>query len=223
MAYNIEQKPGETIEHYYKRLAKVADQRLRRLEDLQGVEGYENAWKWAYKNAQRDIEKWGGRSEKGRFDTAAPSDPRQLRAKINDIKAFLGSKTSTKQGITQVYKKRAATWNEKYKTNVTWEDLAKYYSKGINEKMERDFASDTVNKAIAVIRSNMTGPNKKTLEDLQHLARMRNTAEGEFKFQFAYQKAGGDPGEYDIIVDQAVHKILRSRAKVEDLYMFLQR
>ena len=69
----------------------------------------------------------------------------------------------------------------------------------------------------------MQGPNKKTLEDLQHLARMRNTAEGDFKFQFAYQKAGGDPGEYDVIVDQAVHKILRSRAKVEDLYMFLQR
>ena len=220
MAYNIEQRPGETIEHWYKRLAKVADQRLRRLEDLRSVEGYENAWKWAYKNAQRDIEKWGGGK---RFDTAPPSDQRQLKAKINDIKAFLGAKTSTKSGITNVYKKRAATWNEKYKTNVTWEDLAKYYSKGINEKLERDMNSDVVNKAIAVIRSNMKGPNSKTLDDLQHLARMRNTAEGEFKFKFEYQKAGGDPGSYDIIVDQAVHKILRSKTKVEDLYMFLQR
>ena len=216
MAYNIEQKPGETYEHYYKRLAKVADQRLRRLEDLRSVEGYENAWKWAYKNAQRDIEKWGGGK---RFDTAPPSDQRQLKAKINDIKAFLGAKTSTKSGITNVYKKRAATWNEKYKTNVTWEDLAKYYSKGINEKLERDMNSDVVNKAIAVIRSNMQGPNGKTLEDLQHLARMRKDGGVEF----SYTKVNGQAGDYDIIVDQAVHKILRSKTKVEDLYMFLQR
>ena len=216
MAYNIEQKPRETIEHYYKRLAKVADQRLRRLEDLKGVEGYENAWKWAYKSAQKDIEKWGGGK---RFDTAPPSDQRQLKAKINDIKAFLGAKTSTKSGIINVYKKRAATWNEKYKTNVTWEDLAKYYSKGINEKLERDMNSDVVNKAIAVIRSNMQGPNGKTLEDLQHLARMRKDGGVEF----SYTKVNGQAGDYDIIVDQAVHKILRSKTKVEDLYMFLQR
>lgn len=217
MAYNIEQKPGETIEHYYKRLAKVADQRLRRLEDLQGVEGYENAWKWAYKSAQKDIEKWGGRAEKGRFDTAAPSDPRQLRAKINDIKAFLGAKSSTKSGITEVYKKRAKTWNEKYGTDVSWEDLAKYYSRGINKKLERDMNSDVANKAIAVIRSNLK--DGKTIDDLRHLARLRKDGGHEF----GYIKVSGDAGQYDMIVDNAVHRILRSKATTEDLYMFLQR
>ena len=29
--------------------------------------------------------------------------------------------------------------------------------------------------------------------------------------------------EYDMIVDNAVHRILRSKATTEDLYMFLQR
>ena len=214
MAYNIEQKPGESIEHYYKRLAKVADQRLVRLERLSEQAGYENAWKWAYKSAQKDIEKWGGSK---RFNTAPPSDQRQLKAKINDIKAFLGAKSSTKSGITEVYKKRAKTWNEKYGTDVSWEDLAKYYSRGINKKLERDMNSDVVNKAIAVIRSNIR--EGKTIDDLRHLARLRKDGGHEF----GYTKVSGAAGQYDMIVDNAVHRILRSKATTEDLYMFLQR
>ena len=209
-----EMRPGEDINSYYKRLAKVADQRLRRLEDLGKQPGYENAWKWAYSNAMRDIDKWGG---KNRFDTKAPEDPRQLKAKINDIKAFLGAKTSTKSGITNVYKKRAASWNEHYKTNISWEDLAEYYSKEINKKIEKDMASEVANKSIAVIRSYMK--QGKTIEDLQHLARMRKDG----GFEFSYTKASGESGAYDMIVDQGVHKILRSKQKIEDLYMFLQR
>ena len=214
MAYNIEQKPGETIEHYYKRLAKVADQRLVRLERLSNEAGYENAWKWAYKSAQKDIEKWGGAK---RFNTAPPTDQRQLKAKINDIKAFLGAKSSTKSGITEVYKKRAKTWNEKYGTDVSWEDLAKYYSRGINKMLERDMNSDVVNKAIAVIRSNLK--DGKTIDDLRHLARLRKDGGHEF----GYIKVSGAAGQYDMIVDNAVHRILRSKATTEDLYMFLQR
>lgn len=214
MAYNIEQRPGETIEHYYKRLAKVADQRLVRLERLSEQAGYENAWKWAYKNAQKDIEKWGGNK---RFNTAPPADNRMLKAKINDIKAFLGSQTSTKKGITDIYKKRAQTWNEKYGTDVSWEDLAEYYSRGINKKLERDMNSDVVNKAIAVIRSNLK--DGKTIDDLRHLARMRKDGGHEF----GYTKVSGAAGQYDMIVDNAVHRILRSKATTEDLYMFLQR
>ena len=34
--YNLDYKPGETDLQYYKRLAKVADQRLVRLEELAG-------------------------------------------------------------------------------------------------------------------------------------------------------------------------------------------
>ena len=214
MAYNIEQKPGESYEQYYKRLAKVADQRLVRLEKLGEQAGYENAWKWAYKNAQKDIEKWGGNK---RFNTAPPTDNRMLKAKINDIKSFLGSPTSTKKGITNIYKKRAKTWNDKYKTDISWEDLAKYYSRGINKKLERDMNSDVVNKAIAVIRSNIK--DGKTIDDLRHLARLRKDGGHEF----GYTKVSGDAGQYDMIVDNAVHRILRSKATTEDLYMFLQR
>lgn len=214
MAYNYELRPGESLEHYYRRLAKVADQRLVRLEKLAQVPGYEKASGWAYKRAMTDISKWGGNK---RFNTAPPSDPGQIRAKINDIQAFLGAKTSTKSGITNVYKKRADTWNAKYGTNFTWEDLAKYYSKAINEKIEAQMASEVANRAIAVITSQIKQGAK--IEDLQHLARLRKDG----GYEFGYLKNNGESGQYDMVVDQAVHKILRSKTMVQDLYMFLQR
>lgn len=215
MAYNAEIKPGETLEQYYRRLAKVADQRLVRLEQLKGQENYENAWKWAYQRAQKDIEKWSGTDAK-RFNVAPPKDKGQLKAKINDIKAFLGSQTSTKQGITKVYQKRANTFNKKYGTNLSWEDLAEYYGKKINEKLEAKMASEVANKAIAVISSQIKQGAK--LEDLQHLARLRKDG----GHQFGYTKSNGEQGQYDMIVDDAVHKILRSKGMTEELYSFLR-
>ena len=100
-SYNYEIKPGESIEAYYHRIAKVADQRLVRLEKLEGQEGYGNALQWAYKRAMSDIETWSGEGA-SRFNTKAPANANQLKAKINDIKTFLGSESSTKSGITEV-------------------------------------------------------------------------------------------------------------------------
>lgn len=214
MAYNIEQKPGESIEAYYRRLAKVADQRLVRLEKLKNQPGYENAWKWAYQSAQRDIQKWGGGT---RFNTKAPANANQMKAKINDIKSFLGAKTSTKQGITNVYKKRADTFNRKYGTNFTWEDLADYYGNERNKQIERYMASEVANRAIAVINSKLNKGVK--LEELQKQARMRKDGGVEF----SYTKVSGEAGEYDMVVDSAVHKILRSRKMTAEIYDLIVR
>ena len=96
--YSFEQKPGESIERYYRRIAKVADQRLVRLEQLAGQEGYGNATQWAYRRAMSDIETWSGEGAK-RFHTKPPESLSAMRAKINDIKTFLGSESSTKSHI----------------------------------------------------------------------------------------------------------------------------
>lgn len=217
MSYNMEQKPGESLDAYYHRLAKVADQRLVRLERLANEEGYENAWKWAYNSAQNDIKRWG---EGKRFNTAAPKNANQTKAKINDIQKFLQAKTSTKRGITNVYKKRAATFNEKYKeygANFTWEDLADYYGKEKNKQIERYMASEVANKAIAVINSKIKKGEK--LEDLQHLAWLRKNG----GYEFGYTKTSGEEGQYDMIVDNAVHKILRSKKLTAEIYDTLLR
>lgn len=158
MAYQIDQKPGETLEKYYRRLAKTADQRLVRLEKYQDDQYYKVAAQWAYSKATRDIKKWlkPGQKEpdKLRFNTAPPKDTEDLLAKINDIKSFIESPTSTKQGITNIYKKRADTVNKKYGTKFTWEQLAKYYESGQSELWDAKYGSKTALKMIAYIQKN---------------------------------------------------------------------
>lgn len=155
--YQIDQKPGEDLIHYYRRLAKTADQRLVRLEDYSDQPGYNTATKWAYSRAVKDIAKWNkGQSgvKKLRFNTAPPKDTEDLLAKINDIKTFIASPTSTKQGITDVYKARAKTVNERYGTKFTWQQLAKYYESGQASVWDAKFGSKTALKTIGQIQRN---------------------------------------------------------------------
>lgn len=149
--YDIEQKPGESLEKYYHRLAKTADQRLVRLESYEHDKYFKPATQWAYSRAQRDLQKWTGQgpgAKKLRFNTAVPKDFEKLISKINDIKTFLSSPTSTKKGIIDVYKKRADTVNERYGTKFTWQTLAKYYESGQAEYWESLFGSKTALKTI---------------------------------------------------------------------------
>ena len=153
--YNINQKPGETLENYYRRLAKTADQRLVRLESYEHDKYFKPATQWAYAKAQKDIQKWqnkGPEDKRLRFNTAPPKGEEQLLAKINDIKSFLESPTSTKQGIINVYKKRADTLNRKYGTQFTWQSLAKYYESGQAEAWDAKFGSKTALKTIAQLQ-----------------------------------------------------------------------
>ena len=154
-SYDIGQKPGETLEHYYRRLAKTADQRLVRLEKYGQEKFFHTAKQWAYAKAVQDVKKWrqpGEALDQLRFNTKPPKDTEDLLAKINDIKTFLESPTSTKKGITEVYKKRADTVNKKYGTNFTWQQLAKYYTSGQADVWEAKFGSKTALKTIAQIQ-----------------------------------------------------------------------
>lgn len=153
--YITDQKPGETLQQYYKRLAKTADQRLVRLESYEHDKYFKPATQWAYAKAQKDIQKWqnkGPEDKRLRFNTAPPKGEEQLLAKINDIKSFLESPTSTKQGIINVYKKRADTLNRKYGTQFTWQSLAKYYESGQAEAWDAKFGSKTALKTIAQLQ-----------------------------------------------------------------------
>lgn len=155
--YDINQKPGESLEKYYRRLAKTADQRLVRLESYEHDKYFKTATLWAYAKAQKDIQKWqnkGPDAKQLRFNTAPPKGGEQLIAKINDIKAFLESPTSTKQGIINVYKKRADTVNKKYGTKFTWQQLAKYYESEDNEKWDAKFGSKTALRTLGYIQKN---------------------------------------------------------------------
>lgn len=153
--YNVDYKPGESDLQYYKRLAKVADQRLVRLEQLSKQEGFEKVTRFAYERAMRDLELYGGGK---RFNTKPPLnadgtvDNRLLSEKLADMRSFLSSVTSTKQGIVSVYTERAKTFNAQFGTNYSWQDLADFYQSGDADKALQAASSATVQKAIGKIQ-----------------------------------------------------------------------
>ena len=159
----VQQRPGESLEKYYRRLAKVADQRLVRLEGYAHDEHYKNVLSWAYAGARDSIERWSG-PDAARFNTAPPEDRRQLMSKIKDIKHFLESATSTKQGIIEVYKKRAEKFNKTNNSDFTWEDLATFFERKGNELLDTSYGSKTKFKAIAVIKGIDPGMIKEAIE-----------------------------------------------------------
>lgn len=144
MAYNTDIRPGETTEHYYHRIAKVADQRLNRLEKLSQEKGFEGVTEYAYRNAQKALDVWGG----NRFNTKMPESANLRNEKIADMIHFIESKTSTKGGIVNTYEKRAKTLSEKYGLDVKWQDLGKIMEAFQDESSH---GSPTKIKALGVI------------------------------------------------------------------------
>ena len=175
--YSTEQRPDETLEQYYRRLAKTADQRLVRLEKLEasGQEGFSNVTKWSYSAAMKDIQAFDGENAK-RFNTAPPLnkkgevDELKLRKKITSIKTFLESKTSTKSSILASYNAKAKSFNAKYGTDITWEEIGKAYESKSIQKLADKIGSDTIARVIAAIKNKDEEQRKHiTKEDLKHI------------------------------------------------------
>lgn len=140
----------------YRKLAKRADQRLVRLEQLSQQDSFVSVLKYSYKNAMKSIKKWSGEMAT-RFNTKPPGTEKELRGKLSDIKNFLSRVTSTKKGIISVYKKRANTLNTKYGTDFTWQDLGYFFESPEFEKYgneETGYGSKTYTMAVGVMQEN---------------------------------------------------------------------
>lgn len=137
----------------YRTLAKAADQRLVRLESYEELPNFKNATKWSYARAMRDIQQWSGESAK-RFNTAPPKSSSQLLAKIEDIKTFIKSPTSTKKGMKEILQKRADTLNERYGTNFKWDDVGTFFESGLAKELDKDYASRTMVKVAGELQKN---------------------------------------------------------------------
>lgn len=149
-----EQNPGQSDAAYFKQLAKRADQRLVRLEQLAGQKNFEGVLNYAYKSAIKDIRQLTGNRDATRFNVALQKtksgeiNKSLLHARINAVKRFLESPTSMKSKIIETYKNRADTINEKYGTNFTWQQLGRFWESAGYEKMKRTYGSDVILKAI---------------------------------------------------------------------------
>ena len=78
-----------------------------------------------------------------RFSANIPTTLRGLASYSKDVERFNRSESSTKTGITNIYKRRADTVNQKYGRDsqgnkikgwkdLKWQDLANYYEKEKN-------------------------------------------------------------------------------------------
>ena len=152
----------------YRKLAKRADQRLVRLERYSQQEKYANVTQYAYAKAMRDIRSWSGK-DATRFNTKPPKNLNSLMAKINDIKGFLQSASSTIKptadnavynekgqivggGIDLTYQKRADTLNQRYGTGVTWENVGLIFESTLYRKLAKKYESKTAVRIIGKLQ-----------------------------------------------------------------------
>ena len=163
---DVSRKAGESDAAYYKRLAKQADQRLVRLEKLAEKEGFESVTQYAYRSAARELTlNFGASEDKPRFNVKLPTaDNGKIIQEIYNerlavLKDFLTSPSSTKQGIVDIYKKRADTLNENWGTDFTWSDLADFFESGNAERLFKEYGSKTVMKALGVINTTKDIPS----------------------------------------------------------------
>lgn len=153
----------EYLQSFYKQVAKVADQRLVNLERLSKNKDYRDVLQWAYKDAMYDIHAAYGEKAK-RFNRKQPDDLRTLQKNLRRVLSFLEKPSSSRQGIDEVYQKRAQTVSDKYGVNVTWQNIGDLYMSTLYRKTDSKKGSKTVLKAIGRIQANAK-EIKKALKD----------------------------------------------------------
>lgn len=157
MQHDLRGSPrDQKIEYYktfYKSIAKAADARLLALERLSGKEGYENVREWSYKQAMYDIHSSFGQNAK-RFNRKLPDDLTKVYKNIRNVLNFLESPTSSKQGIDEVYQKRAQTIKDRYGVKANWQSIAGLFESKLYQKTDSKYGSKTALRAIGFIQRN---------------------------------------------------------------------
>lgn len=150
---------------YLNKINKIADRRLRNLEVYRHDAGYKDIDKYAYAKAMRNIKAIGGNK---RFSIKAYESmtKQEIQKRINYTLEFLNSPSSTKTGITKVYKKRAETLNAKYGTNYTWQQLTQLFESGVFDSLIEKFASESTFRSIGKFQKNKESTIKMLNEKL---------------------------------------------------------
>ena len=129
-----------SLEAEVKPLLKEANMKLLNLEQLSKKEGFEGIKDFAYQNAMRDIRKLRGEEYK-RFNL--PSNTHQLEKAKRSIESFLGATTSTKAGIVSVYEKNAKNLNEKFGSDLSWQEMGSFLRSAGFESLKKEYDSET--------------------------------------------------------------------------------
>lgn len=150
----------------YNKMVGTANKSLYRLEQYSNQVGFENITKYAYATALRDI--WKRDPEAFRFRKVNENMSKQeIQSNVNSILRFLNSPTRTKTGIKEVYQNRADTLNQRYGTNLKWQNLSDYFASANNKKIAQKYGSKTALK--------MQGKfEEKSIDELEDIYRSMN-------------------------------------------------
>ena len=140
----------------YGKLTRLANDRLREIEKRATTDGLTSLTEYAYKRAVHDLQGATRFASKEKIENL---NYNAIVKRMNDMRRFLRSKSSTTRGVKAMYSQNAKRFNAKYGTNFTQSQLAKFFNKdtGLYEKIKSknpDWGSETVMKAIAQIRQN---------------------------------------------------------------------
>ena len=204
--FPVAQKPEETLDQYYKRLAKSVDRRLTRLQDASKKQFYEHATDYAYEWAMNELHRINGSAAR-HFETKPPKHAQKREAMINIMKKFLTMESSTPGGITAMYKKRANTVNKKYGTNFSWQELNQFFEEEKNVAWLNKYGSKTVMKSIGQIQK-----YAKEIADKEFEGNVKKVTRKHLTLR-------AKEGSGDEILDEQIEKYLKdSHLHIKDLY-----
>lgn len=244
-----------------RRLAKRANQRMLRLERYSKEKAYRGALDFSYDIAQKNIKAlYGKQGEKLRFTenqklvqvsdgtknlTGADlyqQNVYMLRHKINAMKEFLESESSTKKGLKSVYDKRAHTISTAEKfglsdqgLSLTSNDLQRFFDSKKQKKLAKMVGSLNMFVVAAVMEDHKLGSNKKDLVkflkeniDLKALkdadrdpAEIDNLSDKSYK---SYKDMIDDLWEFvhltdDPILDEAIGEALKAGINYKNIFI----
>lgn len=107
------------------RLAKVANQRLRAIENASSnVTGQAYIEYGAYEKAEEYLQRYGKRRFTATDSTKSKSSRSDLQREVIELQAFLNSKTSTVRGYRTVERQRIKTFKDK---GIKFADTKEFY------------------------------------------------------------------------------------------------
>ena len=153
------------LENEVRPMLQEANMKLLNLEMLSKKEGFEGVKDYAYYNAMRDIRALRGEKYK-RFNM--PKNTHQLEKTKRSLEKFLGATSSTKAGIVDIYERNAASLNEKFGSNYTWQQMGQFLKSAGFEDIKKEFDSETAIIMLKEMVNTATLTKEAFLEKLQN-------------------------------------------------------
>lgn len=176
----------------YDKMRRLANDRLRAIENAKTTkDGLENVLQYAYKRATHDL------NGLTRFPSAKAIEElgyNSIVGRLNAMRRFLMSESSTVRGVQNIYKRNAEAFNKNWKTNLTTTQLAKFFNKdtGLYEKLKNaGYGSETIMLAIAEIQAD----REEILDKIRETDKQHQVVSKDPLVQAAIDTAVGEYGD----------------------------